>query len=240
MSEREWTYVRGPCLPSLRKLSVGCAGLVLTDPPYGTEGKGDGYGRRSADGIKLTIANDGGVEVFAEALPHIYRALSDDSWAVFFRSAAWPERRDVEDALVGSGFTPYGEMVWDKGAPGLGYTIRYNHEALIVASKGTPPKPPAAAISVLRHPPVTRSGCTHPHEKPVPVLRRIIRWALPNGGHVLDPFAGIASAGVAALLEGCTYTGMEIDPQWWDIAERRLTEVTDNTHGLGLFDTEAA
>lgn len=232
-----WTYVRGPCLPSLRKLSAGCAGLVLTDPPYGTGTDANIYGRRH-DGSTTSIANDRDLSALEEAAPEMLRALAPDGVALVFMAPT--EYREACGVLEYAGFQVHHSLPWDKGAPGLSYSTRFAYEDVILCTlPGHDPFDGRDPIVVpLRVPRVQQTQ--HPNEKPVELLRRFIRWALPNGGHVLDPFAGIASCGVAALLEGCTYTGMEIDPQWWDIAERRLNEVTDNTHGLGLFQEPAA
>jgi hypothetical protein len=81
------------------------------------------------------------------------------------------------------------------------------------------PKLPPGAV-VLAH--MGRSG--HPAEKPVPLLARLLQIAAPAGGHVLDPFAGRASAGIAALTRGYHYTGIESDPHHHAAAVKRLAE----------------
>jgi DNA modification methylase len=62
----------------------------------------------------------------------------------------------------------------------------------------------------------------HPTVKPVCLLRWLVRLVTPPGGLVLDPFAGSGSCGVAAVLEGFTYVGVEIDPAYHPIAEARI------------------
>jgi site-specific DNA-methyltransferase (adenine-specific) len=44
----------------------------------------------------------------------------------------------------------------------------------------------------------------------------------PRGGVVLDPFAGSGTTGVAALLEGRTFLGVEVAPEYVRIANDRL------------------
>jgi len=62
----------------------------------------------------------------------------------------------------------------------------------------------------------------HPTSKPVELLRKLVRLATPPGGCVLDPFAGCASVGEAALAEGFRYLGVELSPVYVDIARQRL------------------
>lgn len=62
----------------------------------------------------------------------------------------------------------------------------------------------------------------HPTQKPLRVLRHILRIASNAGHHVLDPFMGVGSTGVAALEMGRNFTGMEIDPAYFEAACKRL------------------
>jgi DNA modification methylase len=47
----------------------------------------------------------------------------------------------------------------------------------------------------------------------------------PPGGTVLDPFMGSGTTGVAALFESFQFVGIERDPQYHEIALRRLKGV---------------
>ena len=55
---------------------------------------------------------------------------------------------------------------------------------------------------------------------------------------VLDSFAGIASTAVACHELGVNFTGFEIDPAYFDIAVRRLTELNQAEAQRGLFDAD--
>ncbi len=69
---------------------------------------------------------------------------------------------------------------------------------------------------------------THPTVKPVELMRWLVRLVCPPQGVVLDPFAGSASTGVAALIEHRRFLGIERDPGYARIARARLTH-TDKT-----------
>lgn len=47
--------------------------------------------------------------------------------------------------------------------------------------------------------------------KSIPLMRWLVRLITPQGGLVLDPFAGSGSTGCAALLEDCRFVGVEQD-----------------------------
>jgi site-specific DNA-methyltransferase (adenine-specific) len=62
----------------------------------------------------------------------------------------------------------------------------------------------------------------HPTQKPLALLERVIAASAAPGDLVLDPFAGSATTGVAALAAGCRFLGVERDPAYVDLAARRL------------------
>jgi hypothetical protein len=66
------------------------------------------------------------------------------------------------------------------------------------------------------------TGNTHPTVKPTDLMRYLIRLVTRPGGVVLDPFMGSGSTGKAALLEGCTFIGMELDDAYVAIARARM------------------
>ena len=72
-------------------------------------------------------------------------------------------------------------------------------------------------------------GNVHPTVKPTDLMAYLCRLVTPTGGIVLDPFMGSGSTIKAALSEGFRAIGIERDPSYYAIAERRL-----NSAQLGL------
>jgi site-specific DNA-methyltransferase (adenine-specific) len=62
----------------------------------------------------------------------------------------------------------------------------------------------------------------HPTQKPIALLDRIITAASSPGDVVLDPFNGSGTTGVAALLRGRRYIGIDLDKDYLDLARRRF------------------
>ena len=63
----------------------------------------------------------------------------------------------------------------------------------------------------------------HPCVKPIDILRWMCRLiGAKKGNVILDPFAGSGSTGVAALLEGYKYIGIELDNQYIPIIKGRM------------------
>lgn len=67
-------------------------------------------------------------------------------------------------------------------------------------------------------------GCRHHHsEKPVPLMAFVIEsLRVPLGGEVLDPYMGSGSTGVAAIRAGRRFAGVEIVPEHFETACRRI------------------
>ena len=53
---------------------------------------------------------------------------------------------------------------------------------------------------------------THPTVKPIALMRWLVRLVTPPDGTVLDPFMGSGTTGIAAVLEGRRFVGIEQDP----------------------------
>jgi len=63
----------------------------------------------------------------------------------------------------------------------------------------------------------------HPTVKPIQLLKKIIQlFKTPNPLHVLDPFMGSGSMGIACIELGVSYTGVELDTEYYTIAQTRL------------------
>lgn len=66
-------------------------------------------------------------------------------------------------------------------------------------------------------------GLTHPTVKPLWAMRQLVEWFSDPGEHILDPFMGSGTTGVAALERGRTFTGLELDPAYYAEATARIT-----------------
>ena len=64
----------------------------------------------------------------------------------------------------------------------------------------------------------------HPAQKPVAILKKLITIASNEGDVVFDPFMGVGSSGVAALMTNRKFIGFEINPEYYKAAEMRIKE----------------
>lgn len=209
---------RGDCRDVLPHLPAGSVGLVLTDPPFG-----------------VGLESHSGGECMDGTLRHRVRAAAiagDDDQTVPLWVVAWADARGLPLCVFGSPYRPYpGEwrnvLVWDKG-PAVGgggdpaTCWKRTHELVYVRRNGH--LRAGRDEAVLRFPVVTGTDFEHhPCQKPVALLRYLIRQLTAPGDLVLDPCMGSGSTGVAALREGRRFVGCEIDPGHYATALRRLT-----------------
>ncbi len=62
----------------------------------------------------------------------------------------------------------------------------------------------------------------HATVKPTELMRYLVKLITPPGGTVLDPFMGSGSTGKAAVKDGFKFIGIELDPEYMEIAKARI------------------
>lgn len=208
-------------LDVLPTISTESLALVVTDPPYGVAWRSN---RRAERFDQLTNDASGDRDGIREVLTHCVRTVGQNRHLYVFGPG---------DVLAGLKVSAPAPLVWDKGALGSGDVTSAwapSHEPItFVVSKhrhggkaGTDGLPVRLRKgSVLRFSRPTGRKVRHPSEKPVPLLRELIESSSRQGETVLDPFAGIGSTGVAAILSGRRTILIEIDRTWADIAVTR-------------------
>ncbi len=78
------------------------------------------------------------------------------------------------------------------------------------------------------------SAANHPTVKPIALMRWLCRLVTPPNGLILDPFCGSGSTGVAAALEGFRFIGIDDNPDYYEIAHKRIAAASaqsDMFHG---------
>ena len=84
--------------------------------------------------------------------------------------------------------------------------------------------------SILRFPKPPPTEIVHPTQKPVDLLRWLIRTYTNEGETVLDCCMGSGSTGVAAVWEGRNFIGIEQSEKYFAIAEKRIADERKRPH----------
>lgn len=72
--------------------------------------------------------------------------------------------------------------------------------------------------------PNSAQGVVHPTQKPVALLAYLVRTYTNEGETVLDNTMGSGSTGVACVQTGRDFIGIEIEREYFDIAQERIAE----------------
>ena len=199
------TLYQGDCreiLPTLGRFDA-----VVTDPPYGISHSSN----HGASWQKTKIAND-----FDTSARDWVAELCAEIPSVFFGTWKTPPVTNAKACVV-----------WDKGpAFGMGdlsIPWKPSFELAYICGSGWVGN---RDQGVLRGQVVVSwesAGRVHPHQKPVWLLQHFIQ-KLPNANLFVDPFMGSGTTGVAAVNLGRKFTGIEIEPKYFDTACRRISE----------------
>jgi len=78
----------------------------------------------------------------------------------------------------------------------------------------------------------------HPCVKPVHLMSWLVRLVSKEGDTVLDPFVGSGTTGVACVNLNRNFIGIELDPEYFRIAEKRIGKsIKSPKHQCNLFQS---
>ncbi|MCE5309699.1 MAG: site-specific DNA-methyltransferase [Acidobacteriales bacterium] len=134
----------------------------------------------------------------------------------------------LANALRASGWYLRSTIIWEKAAAVEPMRLdrpAVSHEYIYLLAKSemydaVNPSEPWWGHSVWL---ITRDGFSeHQATMPEELARRCIVVGCPEGGTVLDPFAGSGTTGVVALRHGRQFVGIELNPTYCEMARRRI------------------
>lgn len=201
----------GDCLDVMRAMPDGCTDCIIADPPYGA--------RPASERFAAVIGNDA---VHTEWLHAAARLVTNGGAVSVFSS--WSVLGDWSAALRNVGLRPRSCIVWDKVVHGLADPATCwapQHEMVSFAAKGRHILRPPRPHDVLRIPRLPGATLRHPYKEPAELMTRLQSTSLGPGDTVLDPLMGSGATGVACVQTGRNFIGIEIDPGYFGVAERR-------------------
>lgn len=115
------------------------------------------------------------------------------------------------------------------GNPDKGLITSY--EALVFASKGDASFIQKGRQNIFLYDTLSPSERDFSVEMPVDICEEILSMICFDRSKVLDPFAGTAAVGRAALNRGCSFTGFELDPERVELANLKAAEAQNGSEG---------
>lgn len=233
-----YRLLQGDCLHGLARVDTESVDVVLTDPPFSSGGREASKSVRKSMN-RGTAAEEwfGSDNMSVSGFNYLMRECAREWFRILkpgghiFVFIDWRMYPHLAAAIESADLLFRGALVWDKTYFGMGAHFRNQHEFVLHFSKSTPRRPLRRDVpNVLRHKPI-RNG-EHLTQKPVALLRRILSVVAEPGDHVVDCFNGSGSTGVAALLSGCRYTGIEREPAFMQTTARRLDSFYDELRSI--------
>lgn len=215
----------GDCREVLPQLEA--ADHVISDPPYEKEAHRADRRVMRRDGLVAGALSFGSIDAETRALVAAQSVRISQGWVIFFCQAEGvaPWR----DALEASGAKYKAPMIWVKpdGMPqfnGQGPGMGFESMVSAWAGKGHSRWNGGGRHGVFTFPKGEGVAAVHETQKPLRLMGELVRLFTNPGEVILDPFAGSASTGVAAVRLGRRFIGVEADQKYFDVACRRLAE----------------
>lgn len=218
------------CLEGLREIPDKSVDLVVTDPPYGIGIKSQG-GSKGA-GAKLNPWADicNASLWYTAWIKECKRILKDDGALWSFIN--WRYFPTMCKAGLDCQWNVESLLVWDKCwiGPGGVRGLRPSYEQVALFTMPDFAIKDRGLADIQRFKWASHKPTGHPAEKPVDLIRWIIRASgKADGAVILDPFMGSGTTAVAAVREGCHYVGFDMDPVWVEKASARVEKEVKTT-----------
>ena len=122
-----------------------------------------------------------------------------------------------------AGFKIFKTLIWKKDNCITNPYYMDSHEYIIFCRKGKAVRiNKCGTKSVLEIP--NPKNKLHPTEKPVELMKIFIENSSEEHYTVLDPFMGAGSTGIASIISNRNFIGIEIDKEYFNIAENRIND----------------
>lgn len=234
--------MQGDCLDLMQGLDDKSVDLILCDLPYGTtKNKWDTVipFDKLWEQYERIIKPKGNIVLFGTGLFAFKLALSNEK---LFRydmiwkkskcgspfTAKYMPMKKHELILVFGESAAYYEPQMSEGTPykrkhTTYYTNNFGYglKNLVIENEGT--RHPSTVLDFPQK--WRRQDQVHPTQKPVELMEFLVKSYCPENGVVLDNCMGSGSTGIACVNTNRNFIGMELDEEYFKIAEERIYSI---------------
>lgn len=217
------------CLEYLRALSSHSVDLALIDPPYEIS-RETGFQNVKTGVGRFAVSMDFGAwdHNFPEMLSvvlELYRVLRKGGTAIVFYDL-W-KLSVLAEYLKSAKFKQLRLIEWLKTNPvplnsQRNYLTNSREIAVLGVKGGNPTFNSQYDNGLYRAPICHEKGRFHPTQKPLALIAGLIRKHSSPGDTVLDCFLGSGTTAVAAIQEGRSFKGCELDATFFGKAVARI------------------
>jgi site-specific DNA-methyltransferase (adenine-specific) len=197
--------------------TLGRVDAVVTDPPYGQQTHAGAVTNKGGHATKLIDFShiaDADYVTLINSLIEVSGGwvIATSEW----RHAAMAEANGLPlirlGTIIKTQYIP--QLTGDR--PAMGW------EAVAIYHRPGKKKWNGGGRSAVWH--AGRDGTEHPTQKAVSTMTEFIRDFSDLRNTILDPFMGSGTTGVACVKLGRKFIGIEIEPKYFDIACKRISE----------------
>ncbi len=238
MDKNHSILLHGDCLELMNGIPAGSVDMILCDLPYGTtRNKWDEVVPFNGlwEHYKRIVKPNGAIVLFSQ--PPFDKQLSMSNMNMFRYEWIWEKNKATghlnskkmplkahENILVfykqlpvynAQGLVKKEHATIRKGGNGNGSNYGKSDKDAVQEYENYPRD--VLFFSV-------ENKTVHPTQKPVALLEYLVKTYTNPGDLVLDNCMGSGSTGVACVNTGRRFIGMELDKQYFEIAEKRIQE----------------
>lgn len=221
--EEQYKLYNDDCMEIIKNIPDNSIDLVVTDPPYKVisggkpHKKGQPSGMLSKNDGKIFEYNDIKPDVW---IPEIYRILKEGTHCYIMTNTI-----NLENYLKicrESGFKLHNVLSWHKNNCTPSRWYMKNGEFTLFLRKGKAKTINNVGSKMIHEFDNIIGIKTHPTEKPVELMNFYITNSSGLNDIVFDPFMGTGSTGIAAIKSNRKFIGIEIDKEYYDVANKRI------------------
>jgi len=231
---------QGDCLELMKGLDSKSVDLIVTDPPYFNQGTRPKYSRNGHKDVVTHLGewdkfktDEEYLGIMKQNIREMVRVLKIDGSIWIFTNDRYLSYlrhfiRDIDDMVYAS------TVIWHKYNAPPRFIMKAGFissmEMILFAYKGKEPtfNKPKNYKDLLnvwittQTPSSERVG--HPTQKPLSLMKRIVKISSNEGDLVLDPFIGSGTTAIAARQLSRNFIGFELNPEYHKIAEARIKQ----------------
>ena len=218
-------FKQGDCLQLIKEIADNSVDLVITDPPWGINLQKK-RGPRSAEYSQFED-RDSKIKLYKDIGKELWRVMKPGAHLYIFFGVEF--YKEVYQTLDRIGFDVREvPCVWIKESgtfTNWEYKPMPQYESFFFAAKtveGHVRQLKEVTTDVFTFPRARGVNRIHPTEKPIELMKRLIRLSSAKNEIVLDPFAGSATTLIAAAILERQAIGFELSQEFYDVAFKRL------------------
>ena len=237
--------LQGDCLELMDKTPEKSIDLIVTDPPYlhvkgGMKSKRFNVGRVwSADSRMVNEMSDFDKKEIFKFLDASLRVLKKANMYIFCSKLQlvhyFEYISEYNASVPKSRALKYDLLIWDKldnrmmsskfHASDIEYIVRIYEPGVSLNKVWDEDGKKSDSDHYMKLQSFKKPNGEHTTQKPVELIKRLIRISSRENDLVLDPFVGSGTTGVACKNLNRNFIGMELDEEYFKIAQSRIENI---------------